>query len=538
MVIDEPQPSGEIVKKTKWNLYAGRTVSQGDTDLILDKDSYIRPLVTNITVEPETDDNVITEMCNDVSLKGRKSILSVVGERLDLSDEVNKEASLSYLVKTSGVLKRPVPRISDLSVLQQMDWVDFIESLVEYRCQKDERVKLFLKKDLLRGINPRLNPNGIIAKNPGVGVTEFYQQLCSHIGKATKNSFIGFARSPLEVYPGTIHEQDITQAIDQIESQEAQDIFGYLFDIAEQGQTTVSSGGVKFPVRSNAKIVFIANVQPSRDPTKSFSYLQDHIAVNSPAFMKRIGVLLYNDNLDQVKAKETSEMSGWSLRGDYFRAVEEMTYSTLRKYYYDDDVWKWSQKPLEDYAMEIKDISSGIADVRVARPFEEHGKGAQPRIRGAGLSIALTEKLNEIALGHTLDLKEDILRPSEEYAHVFVEINKQSISRIANTWDTQKDRMRRSVFDSVFPEYIKEIVMAMSFYLQTCQKEEIATEISARMLCGMPYKCKYHEYLSQAFNQAVRRKGSFRKYNSYLKEYFDFELVKDREGNIGVTLFG
>ena len=438
--------------------------------------------------------------------------------------EIDEEQVPQYLVEF-GIVKRPVPRLKDVKVLKELDWLSFVNSLVEYKCKKDERVKLFLKKDLLRGYNPRLNPHGIVAKPPGAGITEYYRQHCVHIGKVTKNSLVGYAKSPEEIYKGIIDGEDKTIALDQIESQDAKDIFGYLFDVAEQGITTVSSGAVKFNVQSNAKFTFISNII-SDDPARSFRYLLDNIAVNLPAFLKRTAIILFASDIEPVREKLTTDFTIWKLRSSLFRAVEEFACKKLYDYHYDKEVWKWSQEPLGDYEKEIVEIVSSLSDEKMKLAFEEHAKGAQPRIRGAGLDMALAEKLDEIALNNRLDLKTDILKPAEEYAYQYANMNKESISKIADRWEKERERLRKDIYD-MLPDYLKEIVSAVEQY-RSLMGELLFQSIDAKEL-GNYYKPQHYQYFSQVLNLIKQSKKCIERYNYYLRTYYGFEMTKEND---------
>jgi len=534
---EEAASIGGLVKRTKWKLFLAKVNPVGDSDLILDMNGYVNPKLTDVTVVSESEFSEVDRLCSELTPKSRHAIEKVLFERIERPQEYGP-ANLPPLLFNSGILKRPVPKITDIRILNQIDWVEFTESLVEYKCRKDENVKLFLKKDLLRGINPPLNPNSIIAKNPGAGMTSSYQQIGIHIGKATKNSTVGFAKSPTEIYPGVVHEQDLTIAMDQIESQtEGGDIFGYLFDITEQGITYVSAGAIRFPVTSSSKLAFIANIQPREDPTKSFRFLLDQISVNSPAYLKRVGVILFDDTIEPVKDKETSDFSGWRKRAQFFRAVEEVGYPTLRRFHF-KDAWRWSQQPLGDYGHQFKEIIRGMSDIKVRLSFKEHAEGAMPRVRGAGLEVALAEELSEIALNHTLDLKQDILAPAEEYAHQFAEMNLASISRIADTWDRQKENLARSVYENVLPNYMKEIVSAVEQFRKVWRMsgQQMPEEVPMQML-GKDYQCQFHQYFSRAITQARLAKRGVERYNQYLMRYYNFKLVRKELGEIHVRIY-
>src|SRR5207253_2187055 len=89
-----------------------------------------------------------------------------------------------------------------------------------------------------------------------------------------------FGSEILSIILGILDNSELVVGIDQIESQGAQEVVRYLFNICEYGEATVSSGAVEFTIRSNSILAFLANPIGS-DQTKSFNSLIDHLSSNS-----------------------------------------------------------------------------------------------------------------------------------------------------------------------------------------------------------------------------------------------------------------
>ena len=63
----------------------------------------------------------------------------------------------------------------------------------------------------------KINPHSLQFTSGGTGKTEFYRRLGHQYDKVTINNFLGFAKSPEEIYPGTVDGTELPIGIDQIE---------------------------------------------------------------------------------------------------------------------------------------------------------------------------------------------------------------------------------------------------------------------------------------------------------------------------------
>ena len=151
------------------------------------------------------------------------------------------------------IILKPRGRLRNIEYLKNKDWKSFIDSLIAFKTEeKDQRLRLVHRAHLFRGLNPYLNPHAIEATNGGTSKSTHYSMHGINIDKATASSFLGFAKSPKEIFPGTIDGTDLPVGVDQIESQSASEIMRYMFSILDCGRATVSSGAARFNVESNS----------------------------------------------------------------------------------------------------------------------------------------------------------------------------------------------------------------------------------------------------------------------------------------------
>jgi len=520
---------GAKYSEPTWRLFSAKTEFKGRSDIVFDENRYVNPKRPQEFSVGDINEEDIKKIAYEIEPGYQKDLEKVLFSRVRKPEKYDggNPALLQTLLQSSNAVVKTVGRVVDKDCITQFDWHDFIDSLVAYK------VKLFLKKDLLRGIESRLNPISICGKPPGTGMGEFYFRLCLHLGsKVTKKSFLGYALSPNEIYQGTIDGQDLTIAVEQVESNDISDIFGYLYSIVEQGTDYVSSGAVRFPVSSLSKFTFLANIQDVENPEKDFSYILSQIAANSPAFLKRVGNILYNPSLERA-TPYTDDFTGWIERGRFFRGIEELAMPSLRTWFKNDRLWKWCQEPIGDYSKHIKDIATGLDDAKLRYALLEHSKPPHPRLKSAGLNVRFAEVLDEIVLSHTLDLKTDILKPAEKYTYEFISQNISSLNNITKTWDEQKELMIDAVYQIVLPDYFQMIIQTIRHYVKDHKidlPDEIPIDALNEYYCPVPTH-KSYPYLSSATLQLKGDRGrkSLQRYNHYLKEYFGFILVKKEE---------
>jgi hypothetical protein len=420
-------------------------------------------------------------------------------------------------------ISRPVPRLKDSEYLKRKDWKGFIDSLVAFRTdEKDDRLKLVHRSRLFRGLDPFLNPHSIEATNGGTSKSTFYSCVGVNFDKVTASSFIGFAKSPKEVFPGTVDQMELPIGIDQMESQGADEICRYLFDLLDNGSATVSSGATRFPVTSKSIFAFLANATGyTVDTTKSFSSLIEHFSKNA-AIARRFGILLYANDLTKImKAPSEETRKAWRHAVQEFRAVEEFAWERLLEIVHSEEVWHWVNLPIDGYTKQVEDIASSLLDEKVKSFLREFCSG-QRRTRGAALYAALADNLASIALEeYSVD---KILEDAESYLGEYVQLNLSSVINIAKAWG-QEDSVRLSSFYQNLSEILKEVVSAIELRKRRFPNETTFT------LDYINYKPKSESYKG-SFKECIRhlnRRENISGKLTKIRQNFGMDIVRNEE---------
>lgn len=513
----EPNPMSST---REWDLYLAKTDVRNPPFFIIDRDGYVSPVRHAQSVEA-LDKNELRELYAGLPKKERERIESAAMLYGLKKDEVNYD-NISKLF----IIYKAVPRLRDTSFLKKLDWPKFVDGLVSFRVEKDPAIKAVHKSHLLRGLNMRINPHAITATNSGTGKSTFYEMVGLNIGKATPNSFLGYARSPDEIHIGIIHESELPINIDQIESQYAYQIVRFLFNALEQGKDTVSSGGTRFDVWTSSIFNFSANpIGYTKDPAKSFSNLLSHFTFN-PAIGRRIAIFVYGNGFKLIPTKPTPDiLDEWAHEIGTFRAVEEYCWPRLKDILLNPKTWGWLNQPMPYYEDSVKNIVADLEEGSAKDLILEHAAGAHVRLRAAPLYATLAENLDNIALGdYNID---ELLISADEKLPTYVEINIQSFARIAKAWAKEQEAHAKALFEAM-PEYLAEIVSAAELW------KRAHPELHTVRILDIPYQPKGYRYLSQCVEKLSKRKSPGRELDQ-IRDYYKFDFTKLEKSDWSVT---
>jgi len=509
---------GEFLGGRKvWSVYLGWQERNYPPIVVLDTDGYVNVKNLDMALVSEEDPKSLAEYLKDLPDRERARVVGVLrswgikSDNLDIPTELTK-AKIAF---------RPVPRLKDPSILTNIDWHELVESIVAWKCRKDERLKLVHKSHLIRGSDQRLNDHSLQFTNSGPGKTEFYDKAGYRFDKVTPRSFLGFAKSPEEVYPGVIDGTELPIGIDQIESQGAQQILSYLFSAMVQGEGKVSSGSVSFTVKTSSTFNILGNpVGYASDTTKSFGSLIEHMSFN-PAIGSRFGLIVYGKDFQPIE-RESRTLDGWEDAFRLFRAVEEFALPSLREIREHARTWEWMKQEIPQYFETVRSIVEGVENETVHDFLMEHARGAQPRIRNAALNVALAEHLKEIALKeYELD---ELLGEADDYLSRLVDCNIQSIINIAKAYEQEIEAYASTFFRNL-PDYMTQIVSAVELYRRL--KPESPTILLKQIAYQPPTG-----YFSKAIEKLLRRKN-LEDISTKLQRYFGFQL-KRLEGDVEI----
>jgi hypothetical protein len=126
-----------------------------------------------------------------------------------------------------------------------------------------------------------------------------------------KSTYVFFAKSPDEIYPGTVNGTDLPVPYDQLESQTAGQLANYMFNLMEFGEAYVDAGAARFKVTTASTFSYLRNpLSTNIKMTNSMKGLLLHISAN-PAIGRRITLILFSTsttmNAIQSKLSQTEE---------------------------------------------------------------------------------------------------------------------------------------------------------------------------------------------------------------------------------------
>ncbi|TFH14225.1 hypothetical protein E4H04_10595 [Candidatus Bathyarchaeota archaeon] len=339
------------------------------------------------------------------------------------------------------------------------------------------------------------------------------------IDKATRNAFLGFAKSPSEVYKGTVDGESRPMGIDQIEVGNW-GLLDYMFNVMEYGEALVSSGAAKFLIESLAPFAFMANPLTDRiNVEKGFGVILDHLT-NNPAIGRRFGVLVYGTDYKVLTNRSTPDsLDAWRHQNIFFRAIEEAARPRLVEIMRSKEVWDWVNTEIHGYQARMAQIAKGCNDDTIRVFFMEHGKAGQSRVRAAALQVSLVDYLKDIALGK-VDITA-ILEHAEEILPGFTRLNLESALNIAQNVGDEK-RFYAEHWLETSPEYLKEIVYAVEYARRGGVLGD-AFDLGS-VADDLDYKPVNYGHITKCIYKLINRKRGIVEFNQRCKENFGFSF--------------
>ncbi len=504
----------------KFSLWKAREDTHYPPILVCDIDGYVHQGRQGYSLKVIQDETIINDYLRDIPNIKQKDLVKALNEHgFNLSQKL-EEINLAHQLVVSGIFTQPIPILKDAQILRTKfndgAWKANIHEITSWSCEKDPKLQLVNKAHLLRGLNMRLNPHGIICTNSGTGKSTFYKEIGILVDRSTKSSLSGFAKNPEEVFVSTIHRNELVYTIDQVESN-YWSILDQAFNIMESGEGQCDVGGTRVNVKCNCIICTLSN-PPKRntDPTKDFSRVLNHLSSN-PALGRRIGILLYDENLSRPNYASDKVLEEWKKAITFFRAVEDTARKTLLQIIKDQVIIEWIQQPIKNYGETVTQMTSSLQDNNLRGFFREHGNAGQHRVRGAALFVALTENLDLIALNE-YSLPE-IIRQAEEYVNEFVALNLSSIHNIVAGYDEISSHIVKGVFDSL-PYYQKCIISPIELW----RREKPVSSVLSLNELKNTWTNEEGEYLSKHIDTLKRHPNSLQRLNKVSQTHFGFSI--------------
>lgn len=360
----EKREDGTLNLVKEWSIYEAKTMQHTQPIYILDTDGFVKQREKRLSVK-SLDEDSVKRYFNTLP----KPFQEKIKAKLESWGYDTKNKDITAVLMKSGILTAPVPRLTDIEGLKEIDWAQVVKDITEFKGgELDERIVLLRKCTTGRGVTQKLNGHALVSSQANTGKSDYYDTAGKLVQKATANTYLGFAKSPKEVFRGSVDETELPQALDQLESQSCPQIFRYLLQIMERGEAIVDTGATDFPVRSKSVFIVLSNpIGYSVDSAKSFWGLVEHLSPN-PALGRRFGLIVFGTDFQEVKRQlSPTEMEEWEAVFTFFRAVEEYAYPKIREIYQDKEVWNWVDQPIVNYVGKGEALvepleSSGLKD--------------------------------------------------------------------------------------------------------------------------------------------------------------------------------
>lgn len=510
-------------QEVEYAIYSATIAPNLPPIIIVDIEKKIDSKNQQLALTEITDEEIYEAIRKSLPKKALSKINEILREH-GIEDGIQVGKNLAK----SKVFYIPIQSLKDAEILNQIDWEKFIHELISWKCNKDPRLVKIFTPILLKGLHPRINPNLICDTNSGTGKTLTMDMIGIRIGRATPKSMTGFARSPEEVFEGTLHQAKLSVAFDQFESNDLE-TFRFMYNLLESGEETISIGATLLTTTTSCTVVILANPSSKLTPSAGFAEILDKIAENNVSMGRRFGLLAYGNDFSTIKPSKDLVYSNWGNAIKLFRAVEEKAKPGLDSIMNEERIWDWLNLPIHGYYDSVKEPLDKLGYSMVKQFLLEHGKTAHTRIRGAAFYTSIVLHLRAIALNEYSI--EQIIQTAEESLIDIIEINLESIHKICSNYE-HVTTYRIQTFYKNLHKFYQEIVQAVLLYKAEYPSKNnfLLSEIQYQ-----PEEQKTYNYFSKSIDR-LGRTHDLEKHNQQFSKYLGFRIVKLQDNEYRIQL--
>jgi hypothetical protein len=359
----------------------------------------------------------------------RKYILQYISDpRIDSWTDFVKyvyETDYSFDVKSLG-------QYLDENLMPNQKWNELVSNLLSYNAKKDASLLKVFKATLPRGFIMRFMPHSLLITPPSCGKTEFYEKIGKRVDKLTRQTLLGSVRWVDEKSTGLFHEQYYPLIVEQVESQQVENLAGFLLSFLELGKSIVSGGGAEMEVKGACSFIITSN--PTDLTSSRSSVLNTMITIlskNTLALGRRFGIIVFG-NYQPVQASEYDDVAHASIVETY-RNMEERTSMTLSQIWNDKKVMEYCFTSIgyDDKVVSLIDKCEIDTLKGFLKTFIRHG---YPHTRGGSVNMATVDLLPRIlsseltGLPEKEKLVEEVIEKASSYVGELRKINEDSIT--------------------------------------------------------------------------------------------------------------
>ena len=391
---------------------------------VLDTKDIVHSRTRQLTLK-KVDERTVNEL---FSSDERKYILAVVRDpRISSWSDM-----LKYMYETEYSLTEKMSTVSEYidKTYPSRKWDELVQNILSFNASKDPDLLKVFKATLPRGFVMKFMPHTLMITPSSCGKTEYYDKVGKRIDKLTRQTLLGSVRWVDDKSAGLFHEQHYPLVVEQIESQQVENITGFLLSFLELGRATVSGGGAEMEVRGACSFIITSN--PMQSDARKDVVLETILSLlskNVIALGRRFGIIAYN-SYQPVKATEYDDV-GHSQVIQFYRSVEERCNKTLECLWNDKRVIEYCYTKI-DYS-EIWDMIGSCEREGVKgflKTFVSHG---YPHTRGGSVNMAIVDYLPRILL-HELTgvvdfdtIVQEVIQRAQSYCDSLRKVNVDSI---------------------------------------------------------------------------------------------------------------
>jgi hypothetical protein len=376
----------------------------------------------------------INDLIDTTDTKEQKYILKRIKET---------DNRIENITDLKGKLFIPNYKFNDEKIVDYIEgmkpskkWKDFVHDIIAYKCEKDEAIFAVNKATMLRGINMMYSPHTLMSTNVATGKSTFYENIGHRLDRNTKHTLLPSAKWTNDRYRGFLHGKSLPVCLEEIESQEIENVLGLLFTYMESGKAKTAAGGAEMQAEGTSPIIVTGNpVGYNSNRLQSFKDLLAALAKNTVGMGRRFGIVVFGVDYHPIKNVGIDDTEHKKLIA-VFRAIEERSYQAIEGLYINKKVLDWLNTPIEGYDSSIL-AEMKIQDPTVSGFLENQINMGYKHLRGGALSMTLVDYLPVIASSEILSLPltdpfiDTLLTNANENLKQLVAINKDSIGHLS-----------------------------------------------------------------------------------------------------------
>jgi len=384
----------------------------------------------------------------------------------------------------------------ELKELTDEQATEYINDYLTDGLQKDENLMLLFKSDLLQASfevirrpnhYQQYNDHKLIYTNSKTGKTSTAQKS----GEVSENSSIanllGYATAD-KIKEGTLNEQTKPFAIDEVQGNKEEELYGHLLTVMEQGKTTIMKGKINLETKTLSSIKFMGNPPRTEEdnPESLSNTLQDALLLqsledalrkitrNTKAFSTRIATTLYSNNIMETEGTGFAPEKSEEIQA-YVHTITELLKKPYSELFNNKEVRNWlNTKHTKEYIELLELVINGIEgeeeDKINIRNYIRGQTANYRHLRGQALKLAVLEKPMSFMRGD-VSVKE-LLKIAEDKANQLRYINLESFKAMRNSFSALFDTKFREQVLKNAPKHIKVLLRAVSNWQEQAEEKE------------------------------------------------------------------